>query len=36
MPFELQPSHPNVVYKIDGADWALSGPARAAISRGLL
>ena len=36
MSYHGEQSHPNVVYKIDGADWALSRPACAAISRGAL
>jgi RimJ/RimL family protein N-acetyltransferase len=35
MSYHGEQSHPNVIYKIDGADWALSKPARAA-SRGAL
>ena len=36
MSYHGEQSHPNVIYKIDAADWALSKPARTEISRGAL
>jgi RimJ/RimL family protein N-acetyltransferase len=36
MSYHGEQSHPNVIYKIDAADWAGSKPARTAISHGAL